>query len=85
MFKPVLDFYLGLFQANGEAVLKSLCNCVVPPKIIIEAYAKLPPIETLPEKEKLELWEYAKTMYPDGDKGTRVRFTKITYTIGNLL
>jgi len=85
MMKPLLDMYLGIFQEKGEASLISMCNCTVPSKIILEAYKKLLPIENLPKEQKEELWQYAKETYPNGDKETRLRFTKITYTIGNLL
>lgn len=48
-------------------------------------YTKLPPIESLTEDEKKDLWQYAKEMYPNGDEATRLRFIKITYTVGTLL
>lgn len=83
--KPLLDYYLGYFQASGEPALKKICNCKVPSDIVLQAYKQLIPIEALPEKEKIELWEYAKQMYPDGDQETRLRFTRITYTIGTLV
>ena len=85
MYKSLLKYYLDYFQEHGEPALVRICNCIVPSKIIIRAYKKLTPIEDLPTKEKNELWEYAKQMYPDGDKETRMRFIKITHTIGHLL
>jgi len=83
--KPLLDYYLGYFQAHGEPALVTICNCKVPSDVVLAEYKKLDPIEKLPAKEKNELWEYAKEKYPNGDKETRLRLIKITYTIGNLI
>lgn len=83
--KPLLDYYLGYFQAHGEPALVTICNCKIPSDVILEQYKKLDPIETLSTKDKNELWEYAKEKYPDGDKEIRLRLIKITYTIGNLI
>lgn len=83
--QPLLDYYLGYFQAVGEPTLVTICNCKVPSDIVLSEYKKLIPIENLPTKEKNELWEYAKEKYPNGDKETRLRFIRITYTIGTLV
>lgn len=83
--KSLLDYYLGYFQAVGEVALVTICNCKVPSDVILSEYKKLPPIENLPTKEKNDLWEYAKEKYPDGDQETRLRFIRITYTIGTLV
>ena len=85
MFNGLLNMYLAEFQNKGEVVLKTICNCTVPSNVVLSHYKKLVPIEDLPEKDKNELWLYAKEIYPDGDKETRIRFTKIVYTIGNLI
>ncbi len=85
MFKELIQYYLYCFQQNGEAALVTICNCKVPSDIVLSEYKKMPPIESLPLEQKNELWDYAKEKYPDGDKETRLRFTKITYIIGNLL
>lgn len=85
MLNQLLQYYLDLFQSKGEIVLVSICNCLIPSQIILKEYEKLIPIENIPEKEKNELWLYAKEKYPSGDKETRIRFTKIVYTIGNLI
>ena len=84
-YNGLIQIYIGQFNKHGESALKTICNLTVPSKIILSAYKKLTPIEDLPTKEKNELWEYAKQMYPDGDKETRMRFIKITHTIGHLL
>lgn len=85
LFKPLLDYYLGCFQSQGEPALQTICNCTVPSEVVLSEYKKLTPIENLSEKEKRELWEYAKEKYPEGNDETRIRFTKIVYTIGNLI
>lgn len=85
MYQALVSYYLKGFQERGENALQSICNCVVPSHVILVEYRKLPPIEKLPEKEKKDLWEYSKEMYPKGDKETRLRFIKIVYTIGTLL
>ncbi len=85
MFDSLLNIYLSEFQNKGEPVLKTICNLSVPSEVILNKYKSLQPIEDLPEKDKNELWLYAKEIYPDGDKETRIRFTKIVYTIGNLI
>jgi len=84
-FNTLLDYYLGYFQAVGEPALVTITNCKVPSDIILGEYKKMPPIESLPSEQKNELWDYAKEKYPNSDKETRLRFTRITYTIGNLL
>lgn len=85
MFTSLVKYYLEYFQQQGESALVTICNCKVPSDIILSEYKKLNPIENLTTEEKNELWEYAKQMYPNGDKETRLRFTRITYTVGNLL
>lgn len=85
MFEKLLKYYLDYFQTVGEPALVTICNCKVPSDIILEQYKKLSPIEKLPVNEKNELWEYAKEKYPDGDMETRLRFIRITYTIGTLV
>lgn len=85
MFKELLAYYLTYFQQHGEAALKTICNCVVPSKIILEAYKKLPPIESMAEKEKTEMKKYVIENFPDRTKEQQVEICKIVYTIGTLL
>lgn len=85
MFRELVTRYLMLFQEKGEQALVIICNCKIPGDIILKEYNKLPPIESLPEEDKKDLWQYAKQIYPDGDNETKLRFIKITYTIGTLL
>ncbi len=85
MFNELISYYLNCFQQQGEPALITICNLKVPSDIILSEYKKLPPLETLPDEQKKELWEYAKEKYPNGDKDTRIRFTKIVYTVGNLI
>lgn len=83
MFQPLFDMYLGYFQAHGEAALTRFCNCTVPSEVILSFYPKCAPIEDLPQKEKEELWAYAKETYPNGDKDLWLKFSKIVHVIGN--
>lgn len=78
----LLKLYLGLFHQYGEPILIALCNCKVPSDVVLETYKKIAPI---PEENMAEMMEYAKEKYPDGDEETRLRFVKITHTIGTLL
>ena len=84
MFGKLVKYYIDYFYIHGESVLTMLCNCKVPGDIILSEYKKLPPIETLPEDEKIELYEYAKENYPNGSKDLHLRFIKIVYTVGTL-
>lgn len=85
MFPTLVSYFLRKFNDEGENALQSICNCKVPSEVVLMEYKKLKPIENLSKAEKLDLWEYAKEKYPNGDEETRIRFTKIVYTIGNLI
>lgn len=85
MFKELIAYYLQYFQEHGEPALATICNCDVPTKILLSAYQKLEPIESRPENEKRETWEYIKSIFPDHPKEEQIKFTKVIYTIGNLL
>ncbi len=84
MFKELVKYYLEYFQQYGEPAIKTICNCVVPNKIILEEYKKLPPIEQMPEKEKSEMKKYVIEMFPEKTPEQKVEACKIVYTIGTL-
>jgi hypothetical protein len=85
MFDNLFNHYLQEFCAVGEPYLKTIANCAVPSRIVRMKYKELPPIESLPEDKKIELWEYAKECYPDETAVFRTNFCKIVYTIGYML
>lgn len=71
-----------MFHQYGEPILIALCNCKVPSDIILAKYETIKPIT---DESMVELMKYAKEKYPNGDEETRLRFVKITHTIGTLL
>lgn len=84
-FKPLIDYYLRCFTEVGEPALLTIFSCTVPTEIILSEYKRLVPIELLLEKERRELWDYAKVLLPDNSEEDRIRFAKIVYTVGTLL
>lgn len=88
MFEGLVQLYLNEFMSKGEPVLKSIINCSVPSKILLEKYDKFKTedkIESLPEDKKKELWEYGKDLLPNGNTNERLNVCKIIHTIGTLL
>lgn len=81
----LVPVYLEHFHKEGEKSLPFFIKSSVPSLVFLIEYKKLPPIETLPEKEKNDLWEYAKEIYPEGTQEERLKAVKIVYTIGTLL
>lgn len=85
MFDKLLEVYLSEFHKHGEPYLKTIANCTVPSMIVRMTYNKLPPIESLDDDQKRELWNYANECYPDETKTFKKHFCQIVYTIGTLL
>ena len=85
MSSPLLDMYLGKFQAVGEPALVAICNCKVPSMVFLDEYKKLPPIETMLEKEKQEMKLFINETFPDKSIEEKTDIEKIVYTVGNLL
>lgn len=85
MFDNVFRYYLNEFCSLGESYLKTIANCAVPSRIVRMKYKSLPPIESLEEDKRRELWEYAKECYPDETETFRKNFCQIVYTIGTIL
>lgn len=77
--------YLGMFNKDGEDFIKAVVNCTVPSSVILEKYKSLPQIESLSEKERKELWEYANELYPDKTKEEKINIAKIVYCIGSFI
>lgn len=85
MFQDLITSYLRQFNEIGEPFLITLCNCVVPSKIVLEEYRKLPPIENMPDKEKKEMKAYVIQMFPEKTIAEKLICCKVIYTIGTLL
>lgn len=85
MFDHIFSQYLKEFYVVGEDYLKTIANCPVPSRIVRMKYKSLPPIESLEEDKRRELWEYAKECYPDETEVFRMNFCQIVHTIGSLL
>lgn len=85
MFKELIALYLQKFYEIGEPFLKTICNCSVPTKIILSEYVKLPPIESMPDKEKKEMKLYVIAMFPEKTIEEKLICCKVIYTIGTLL
>jgi len=85
MFDNIFNNFLKEFSVQGEPYLRTIVNCSVPSRIVRMKYKELPPIESLPEDKKLELWEYAKECYPDETVVFRTNFCQIVYCVGTFL
>ena len=79
------DFYLNIFHQQGEAAVIAFCNCDIPSQVFLQQYAKMPPIEDLPEHEKKELKQYVIEAFPGKSKEFMVNAAKIIHTVGNLI
>lgn len=85
MFSELVKYYLNYFNEKGEPALRTICNCIVPSKILLEEYRKLTPIEQMPDKEKKELKQFVIQMFPEKTTEEKLNCAKIVYTIGTLL
>jgi hypothetical protein len=85
MFESLFQMYLNEFQQKGEPVLKAICNCAVPSKVILEKYKTIAPIEMMNDKEKSEMKKYVNGLFPGATPQFRLDACKIIYTIGTLL
>jgi len=85
MFQELVTIYLRQFTEIGEPFLITICNCRVPSMIMLQEYAKLPPIEQMPDKDKKELKRYVIDAFPNKTIAEKLDCAKIVYTIGTLL
>ncbi len=76
--------YLPLFQKEGEKVLKSFISQSIPRQSFLSAYKNLPPIEELPNEEKVGWRKYVNELLPNTTPEYRLEAIKILYTIGTL-
>jgi len=78
----------GYRERTGESAdnwLKGLLTLSVPKQAFLAAYRDLPPIETMPEKEKKEMELYIAELLPEGTDEEKQIACKVLYTIGTLL
>jgi len=68
MFDSMIQMYVDEFHKKGEIALQAIVNCKVPSDIVMMKYKTLPPIETLPQKEKEGMWLHMKETFPDKTK-----------------
>lgn len=85
MYKGLVQIYINFFHEKGNDALKAICNCDVPSFVMLQEYSKLEPLESRPIKEKQEMWEYVKELFPDKDKETLIKNSRIIYTVGTLI
>lgn len=78
----IREVYLPIFHQQGEAAIKSFCNCKVPMELFLSAYNKLAP---MPQDEVEELFNYATELYPDETEHFRTNVAKLTYTLAQYL
>lgn len=81
--------YLKLYRAKegeeAESCLKGLLNSTVSRMAFMAAYRDLPPIETLPEKDRKETELYIMELFPEISDEEKDIACKVLYTIGTLL
>lgn len=63
----LMDFFIKLFNEtkDTDSYFKFMCNCTVPQMIIKVKYSRLTPIEGISHDERIELFEYAKELFPE--------------------
>jgi len=84
--KSLIDnVYLPRFHEMGEPILPFFCNSSVARMCFISAYRKLPPFETLPKKQIIEMYRYVIEMFPEASNPERKQNAHIIYTVGTLL
>jgi len=83
------NVYLRIYRSkNGddaELCLKGLLTGTVSRMAFLSAYRDLPPIETIPEKERKESELYISELIPEITEEDKLTACKVLYTIGTLL
>ena len=74
-----------VYDLKSELDIIPICNCMVPRKAFLTVYNLYHKIETLPEEEKKELWEWVRTNFPGKGKQELIENCKIVYTAGKLI
>lgn len=83
--KVYLKIYRTKEGEEAERCLKGLLEGTVSKQAFLSAYRDLPPIETMPEKEKKEMELYIQELMPDKTEEEKQTACKILYAIGTLL
>ena len=70
---------------KSESMMLTICNLTVLKKCFNNLYYLYPKIETLPEEEKKQLWEYVKEKYPNKTRPELIEACKIIYTYSKMI
>jgi len=73
--KPTIDY---------EKAVKAYCTLTVPRNIFLSRYKTLPPIETIPNEEKIQWRLFVNEAFPNTTPQFRLDAIKILYCIGTL-
>jgi hypothetical protein len=79
------EVFIPHFQKHGESAIPGLVNSTISKMSFLSAYKHLPPIESMPEKEKKEMKMYVINLFPYKTTAEKMEACKIIYTIGTLI
>lgn len=83
--KVYLKIYRTKEGEEADRCLKGLLEGTLSQLAFLSAYRDLPPIETMQKKEKLEMYRYVISLFPDKSTPERKVICQVLYTIGTLL
>lgn len=88
-FINLIELYKKEFYAaDTETYLKLLANSTIRVHVLCESYAvlvktkRIPPIESIAQEEKLEIWNEAKRLSDNQDKDWLRMVSKVLYGMG---
>ena len=85
-YAPIIEMCLLAVYEKQESAILTICNCAIPSYVMLVEYSKLKErLEDCSEEEKMELWTFANTNFPDKTKQQKIDVCKIVLTIGRLL
>lgn len=70
---------------KSEDNMLAVCGTVVLKRCFLKAYTLQYKIETLPEAEKTDLWNYIKEKFPGKTRGELIENAKVIYTISKMM
>lgn len=79
--QTLIDAYVKMFHQKGEEIIKPLCTCAVPKKVMLWKYQYVHKLEDLPDEEKVWLKKYVWDMFPGSDPEFRLDACKIIFTL----
>lgn len=83
--QSMIDFYLNLFQkGDAEQLIPVYCTLEIPRQIFLHKYKSLPPIEGIPEEEKIEWRKFVNNLFPGFSQSFRLDAIRIIYCLGTL-